>query len=187
MYSDVYYLIGKPSDLKYQFIDQLLETSQHKSIVKIPRVFTTNQALDGQANIHHVEKRDFDMRHSMGIYCLDWIKNDEKYGLCAEGVQWAQNGYAVIMNGSLLNLKDALKAFPDMNVVFIREDSRMNIESCNTLLESDHARIDWVDTVNGIHCPYVLNLFQTDELESAAQLFLQFVESNYSMSLEKVV
>ncbi len=156
MNGEIYYVVGKPAHLKHEFFNQLWQVSRDDSSLKIPRLYTTNPELQEVDNIQYIDKCDFELRDTIGIYCLTWAKAGYHYGVCGEGVQWAQNGHTVVINGSLLNLDQAMKSFPEINVVLLRLDTQDELPSSNSVMEVGDARIDWVDSVNGLYCPYVL-------------------------------
>lgn len=185
MQSEIYYVIGKPACLKHEFFNRLWQASQDVEFIKIPRLFTTNPALMDLDNIFHIDERDFELRDSMGIYCLSWKKADHFYGICGEGAQWAQNGYSVVINGSLHNLEQALKVFPEINVVMLRMESVDELATSNLLIEADDAHLEWVPSLNGISCPYVLNLLDQGATTTASQLLVELLEYNRRSVLEK--
>lgn len=185
MKAEIYYVIGKPASLKHEFFNKLHAVSQDEDFLRIPRLFTTDPTLQTLDNIYYIDERDFELRHSMGIYCLNWEKSGYKYGVCGEGAQWVQNGYSVVVNGSLHNLDQALRTFPELNVVLLRQEGEDELIVGNTLIESDVARLDWVNSVNGICCPYVLSIVEADAVTRASQLLLELIEYNRGAQFDK--
>ena len=184
---DVFYVIGKPGHLTYEFFNRLSLFSEKQSLLKIPRLFTTNTELLGLDNIFVIDDRDFQLRESLGIYCLTWHKGEHWYGICAEGLQWAHNGYSVVMPGSLSNLNEAIRAFPGLNVVLLHYLDTQKVFEQNPILESDSARLDCVETAHGVCCPFLLSFMKEEGLENACDLLLEFIHYQQNNMLEKAV
>ena len=180
---DVYYVIGKPGHLTFDFFNRFSLFSEKHSLLKIPRLFTTNTELLGLDNIYVIDERDFRLRESLGIYCLTWQKGEHCFGICAEGAQWAHNGLSVVIPGSL---NEAIRVFPGLNVVLLHYMDTQKVFEHNPLLESDSARLDCVETAHGVCCPYLLSFMQEEGLETACDLLLDFINYQQNNLLEKV-
>ena len=186
MNAEMYYVIGKPAYLKYDFFHYLSVASETHSYLRIPRLFTTDEQFESLDNTYIIDERDFNLRDSLGIYCLTWKKGGHYFGICAEGAQWVHNGYSVVMNGSFANVSQALKVFPEMNVILLRSVGDEDTSIGNRLLESDGARLDWVDSANGVCCPYILSFSEGAGIQSASQLLTEFIGYNHNSVLDKV-
>lgn len=187
MQGEIYYIVGNPAHLKSEFFNLFNRASQDIEILRIPRLFTTDQALVEMENVYYVDERDFELRNSMGIYCLTWKKAEHSYGVCGEGAQWAQNGYSVVINGSLHNVEKALKIFPSANVVMLRLEDESKALSTNTLLEVENASLTWVNSANRVDCPYILNLYHQEAMNDAVELLIEFITYNRQAMLDKAV
>jgi len=186
MNAEMYYVIGKPAYLKYDFFNHLSVASEKHSFLRIPRLFTTDEQMEGLDNTYVIDERDFLLRDSLGIYCLTWKKGDHHFGICAEGAQWVQNGYSVVMHGSLININQTLKVFPEMNVILLRSIDDDEAPIGNRLLESEGAHLDWVDSANGVCCPYILSFSEGAGIQSASELLTDFIGYNHNSVLDKV-
>lgn len=185
MNGEIYYVVGRPAYLKYEFFNALSAVAEKQSFLRIPRLFTTCPTIRESEHAFKIDERDFDLRDSMGIYSLSWETNGFKFGICAEGSQWIQNGHSVVINGSLHNLNQAMKLWPELNVVLLRLEDQLESAVDNILIESDQARLDWVDSASGICCPYILSITDDSGVDDASQLLLDFIRYSRNSMLEK--
>lgn len=182
---EIYYVVGRPAYIKYEFFNALSAATEDHNFLRIPRLFTTCPTISESSHAFIIDERDFELRDSMGIYGLSWETNGHKFGICAEGSQWVQNGYSVVINGSLHNLNQAMKVWPELNVVLLRMEDQLESAVDNILIESDQARLDWVDSISGICCPYILSISEESGVEDASRLLLDFINYSRNSMLEK--
>ncbi len=185
---ELYYLIGKPNQLKHELLHSLNKLTKNERSIVIPNTITTDVRLEDDDNYSYVEKSDFVLRKSMGLYCLDWEKMENSFGISGEVSQLINKGINVFMNGSLINIENAMKLFPKINVVMIRSESTSSDSDYDgfPLIESENARLEWVRQANGIYCPFVLTIINKYKLDDIASLLINFTLSNHSQLAKAV-
>jgi len=178
--SELYYLVGKPSQLKHQVMDTLLEITKSDPSIVVVKTITTDEMLKSDRSYDYVSEADFMLMQNMGLYCLDWQKKGLRYGVSGEINQYLNKGMNVILNGSLQNVERALKQFPMMNVVFVKHENMDDDQNLKgyPLTENENARLDWVTLESDIHCPFVLNSFTCDEHKDAANLLVDYMRKD---------
>jgi len=185
---ELYYLIGKPNQLKHELLHSLNRLTKNERSIVIPKTITTNVQLKDDDNYSYVEESDFVLRKSIGLYCLDWEKMESSFGISGEVQQLLNKGMNVFVNGSLLNIENAMKLFPTINVVMIRNESTNSDSDYDgfPLIESENARLEWVRQANGVYCPFVLTIINKYELDEVASLLVNFTLFNHSQLAKAV-
>ena len=187
MSAELFYLVGKPNHIKQEFVSQLKEKLVNEVSIIVPDVYTTDKEVAEGENYIHLDERDFVLRQSMGMYCLNWEKKQQQYGVVADLIQRLNTGVDVILNGSLHNLEQATKQFPNINTVLIRKPGCRSSESVNQYLiaEDEEVRLEWSDSDQMGH-PYVLTLMSEESIDKAVEMLIGLVTYERK-SFDKVV
>ena len=119
MNAELFYLVGKPNGLKQKFVSQFKEKLTNEPSIVVPEVYTTDEVIAEGDNYKYLQACDFNLRASMGMYSLSWGKNQHQYGISADIIQRLNTGIDVVVNGSLHNLEQATRQFPNINTVII--------------------------------------------------------------------
>ena len=192
MNAELFCLVGKPNRLKQEFVSQLKEKLTYEPSIIVPEVYTTDEAVAEGDNYKHLDERDFNLRASMGMYSLGWEKNAHQFGISADIIQRLNTGVDVVVNGSLHNLEQATRLFPNINTVIIKKQgcgSRSDFSKINEhqylIAENEDVKLEWSDADDMGH-PYILTLMSEDDIEKAIEMLLSLIsyERNY---LDKVV
>ena len=185
---EFYYLIGKPNQLKHELLHSLNKLTKNERSIVIPKTITTNEQHKDDNNYSYVEESDFMLRKNMGLYCLDWEKKESSYGISGEVSQLINKGINVFVNGSLLNIEHAMKLFPTINVVMIRNENTNSDSDSDgyPLVESENARLEWMRHANGVYCPFVLTIINKYELDEVASLLMNFAIFEHSQLAKAV-
>lgn len=72
----------------------------------------------------HVELTpgEFEVRSAFGLFALEWSSHGLRYGIGIELDAWLERGCTVVVNGSREHLQQALKRYPEMDVVHIEAE-----------------------------------------------------------------
>lgn len=129
--TELFYLVGKPNRIKQALVTQLKERLENEASIIVPEVYTTDEEAAKGENYILLDERDFHLRQSMGMYCLNWKKNNQYYGVVADIIQRLNMGVDVVLNGSLHNLEQAMKQFPNLNTIIIQKQGCRDYKSAN--------------------------------------------------------
>jgi len=188
MNTELFYLVGNPNSLKQIFLSQLKEKLSNEASIIVPQVYTTDKVVAEDDNYIYLDERDFLLRESMGIYCLSWKVRNEYYGVGGDFEQRLNSGVDVILNGSLHNLDQATKHFPNLNVVMIKKQGGCVHDTTNQYLiaDDDGVTLEWSSKHEDIGHPYILTLESDDNMEKAIEMFVNLVTYERN-AFEKVV
>jgi len=185
---EIYYLIGKPNHLKHELLNSLTHLSESYASCTVFQTFTTSDVIAKDGHFEYLDEVDFKLRQSMDMFSLYWEKNGMFYGISGEVSEYLNKGINVVINGSLHNVEQASKLFPQMNVIMVKKQkpsSELAMEGYPLIIDED-VQLEWVNNVNGIYCPYVLTLLEDNAQEKAAELLIKLIEYNESY-LDKVI
>lgn len=176
MSAELFYLVGKSNSLKQVLVAKLKERIRSEASIFIPDVYTTDEAVAEGENYKYLADCDFNLRHSMGMYCLSWEKNEHKYGVGADIIQRLNAGVDVVLNGSLRNIDQAAKQFPNLNTVLVKKQGHHFEKARNqyVIAEEDDVRLEWYDRDDMGH-PYVLTLESENSTDKAVNMLLNLV------------
>ena len=185
---EIYYLIGKPNHLKHELFKSLTRLGKSNVSCMVFQTFTTSDAIVNDGGFEYLDETDFKVRHSMDMFSLYWEKSGVFYGVGSEISDYLNKGVNIVINGSLHNVEQASKLFPQMNVIMVKKQkpgSELALEGYPLIIDED-VQLEWVNNVNGIYCPYVLTLLEDDAQQKAAELLIKLIEYNESY-LDKVI
>jgi len=174
MSAELFYLVGKPNNLKQELVSQLKERLSEDKDIIIPQVVTTDPEVAEGDNYIHVEENDFRLRDSMGMYCLKWSKKGHFYGVVADVVQRLNTGVDIVINGSFHNLEQAKTQFPNLNTVIIKKQGVSSQSSSNQYLiaEEEDVKLEWNDKDGDMYHPYVLSMLSEDNVEKGIEILI---------------
>ena len=177
MSAEIFYLVGKPNHLKQELIYALRDKLNQETSITIPQVVTTDESVALSDNYEYVEERDFNLRNSMGMYCLTWEKNKYQYAVVADLIQRVNTGVDVILNGSMKNVQQARKQFPNLNIVVIKnQGGGYNVQPNQYLIaEEDEIKLEWHDSDDDMGQPYVLTMVNETSMNKAIEMLLNLV------------
>ena len=182
MKGQLYYIVGKPDELKHQIFTKIKSSTNDSNNILFAKTFTTNKALSEDENYCLLDERDYHLRNSMGLYCLSWEKNQNYYGISGEVDLILNKGINVVINGSMRNIKQVMNEYPGTNVVMIQkgQTNSKSVEQNNTFPLKDGlgVNIEWIDHFQGVCCPYVMNIESDDDIGAAADLFVKLINYN---------
>jgi len=176
MNAELFYLVGKPNRLKQAFVSQLKEKLTEDASILVPDVYTTDKSEADSGSYVYLDERDFNLRLSMGMYCLCWEKNQHHYGVIADVIQRINTGVDVLLSGSLHNVEQAKKLFPNMNIVQVAKQgcSPQKIVGHHLIAEDDGVRLEWSDN-DDMGTPYVLTLSSEKDIPNAIEMLLALI------------
>ncbi|MDH5258619.1 MAG: hypothetical protein OEX07_11445, partial [Gammaproteobacteria bacterium] len=119
---------------------------------------------------------------------LTWTKNNCFYAVGADLIQRLHTGIDVILNGSLHNLEEATKQFPNLNTVLVQKEGSIVREQSNRYLitEDDEVKLEWSDQETDLGHPYILTLQSEHSMDNAVDMLISLVTYEKSC-LDKVV
>lgn len=177
MNAEIFYLVGKPNHLKQELIYAMKDRLSEETSVIIPQIVTTDEEVGQSDNYVYVDDRDYKLRNSMGMYCLTWEKNKSKYAVVADLIQRLNTGVDVILNGSMKNVEQARKQFPNLNIVVIKNQGCGNRMLPNQYLiaEDEDIKLEWHDSDDDMGQPYVLTIASDGSMDKAIDMLLNLV------------
>jgi ribose 1,5-bisphosphokinase len=84
--------------------------------------YITRSAAEGGANQVELSEAEFALRKRLGLFVMDWEMSGHRYGIGTELNYWLAAGLSVVVNGSHAHLEHALKAYPEMTVIWVTEE-----------------------------------------------------------------
>jgi len=183
MNAELFYLVGKPNSLKQLFVEELKLRVLENLNIFVPDVYTTNPSLIDASNYKYIDERDFSLRSSMGMYCLDWKCKDAYFGVSGDLYHRLNNGVSVVLNGSVHNVEDATAQFPNMNTLVIEKQNNRRLSNNTLIAENDDVVLEWSEHETELGYPYILSMPGEEQMGSAVELFLNLI--NYETSLDQ--
>jgi len=180
MNAELYYLVGKPNSLKQDLVSVLRKSLSGHSDIVIPEVFTTDKVMAEGDNYTYIDERNFSLRQSMDLYCLTWEKKGHLFGVNGDLSQRLNSGTDIILNGSMHNLEQAKKLYPNINTIVVRKHNAKNTPTGNDYLiaEDDEVRLEWESQDVRFGHPYMLTLMSEHCMENAIEMILSLVIYN---------
>ncbi len=115
----LFYVIGPSGSGK----DRLMKFARSRlvaveKIIFAHRYITRPPEARGENHIY-LGHEEFENRKNQGFFSMHWESHDLSYGIGCEIDLWLTNGYDVVVNGSRAYLSNAIKIYPEIQVILV--------------------------------------------------------------------
>ncbi|HKO88091.1 MAG TPA: phosphonate metabolism protein/1,5-bisphosphokinase (PRPP-forming) PhnN [Burkholderiales bacterium] len=137
----LYYIVGPSGAGK----DTLLRLARQSIGGSLSLVFAhryiTRPHQDASENHVALTDAEFHLRARKGCFAMQWASHGYRYAVGVEIIEWLKSGLCVMVSGSREYLPIALKAFPDLRVIWISAPAVLLRERLETRGREDPAAI----------------------------------------------
>lgn len=185
----LFYVIGPSGSGK----DSLIKFARSRlgsvgKIIFAHRYITRPPEAQGENHIYLSDK-EFENRKNQGSFSMHWESHDLYYGIGSEINLWLANGYDVVVNGSRAYLSNAIKIYPEIQVILVSTSTEV---LRNRLLkrnretpEKIEKRLHRASLQCNIEHPYLIKLNNDTDLAQSGAAFIKLLTNPDGIKSDK--
>jgi ribose 1,5-bisphosphokinase len=115
----LFYVVGASGVAKDGLLDYARRQLSNTHPIMFAHRYITRPAVTGSENEISLSEGEFALRKHHGLFVMDWESRGLRYGIGNEVNYWLAMGLSVVVKGSRAYLGEALRAYPDMTVIWV--------------------------------------------------------------------
>jgi ribose 1,5-bisphosphokinase len=115
----LFYVVGASGVGKNGLLDYARRQLSNTHPIMFAHRYITRPAARVPENEVSLSEGEFALRKRHGLFVMDWESRGLRYGIGNEVNYWLAMGLSVVVKGSRAYLGEALRAYPDMTVIWL--------------------------------------------------------------------